>query len=199
MPSKLVRRYKKKRRNPDEGGGGGSSNPTALAEIGEYVLPGFAGFAASRFLTRVAAVQIAKRKPSWGKHAGAVAAVGAFLSAWLLAHRVKQLRKYHFPLVIGSAIAAAQSLVQLYFPSLGWMVADASTELDAGQQIQQLSAGGQQAAAPLPAGLTPVQDDPADYVYNDTFNAGRMDQQQADADAQIDELEDMDQQSVGGY
>lgn len=202
MPSKLVRRYRrKKKRNPDGEGSSGGRNPTAIGEVVEYVLPGFGGFAASRLLTRVAAVQIEKRKPSWGKHAGALAAVGAFMSAWLLAHKVKQLRAYHLPIVIGAGLAAIQSLLQLYLPQFGWIVADASPELDASGSVAAMTAG---SAQQLPTGLTAVNDDPANYVYNDAYNSGRMDQQQADADAggvtddDLDDL-DLDQQTVGAY
>jgi len=177
--ARLNRRYRKRfRRNPDEGGGGSSSGPPFLGEIGEFVLPGFAGFAATRFATRTAQTQIATRWPdsSWGKHAGAVASLGSFLAAWLLAHKWKWLAKYQTPLVVGSAIAALQSLIQLYVPRLGWMIADASPELDT--TVQQLQAGGTQAAlsAQLPPGMTPVNDDPNLYVYNDAYDAGRYSQ-----------------------
>jgi len=203
MPSKLVKRYRrKKRRNPDSDSGGSSSS-LAIGEIGEYVLPGFAGFAVARFTTRVAATQIAKRKPAWAKHAGGIAALAAFFSAWLLVHRVKQLRKYHLPLVIGAGLAALQSIIQLYVPRLGWMVADASPDLAAADQVQQMSAG-QRAAAALPAGLTAVDDNPADYVYNDSYDPGRLDhaQQQADSTGTAaDSLSDIDfeEQQMGSY
>lgn len=208
MPSKLVRRYKrKKRRNPDDAPASSSSSGglIALGEIGEYVIPGFAGFATARLGTRIAAVQIGKRRPTWGKHAGAAAAVLAFVAAWTLAHRVKVLKKYQLPLVIGSGLAAIQSLIQLYMPGLGWMVSDASTELDAGTQVQQVTAGA--AASQLPAGLSPVNDDPSNFVYSDAYDAGRMDSQQQAADQQaantsgtVDEsmFDDLDEQQNMG-
>lgn len=164
MP-RIQRRYKsKKKKNP----GGSSSpkhNPTTLADIGEFVGPGFAAFAATRFGTRVIATQVGKHKPSLGKHAGAVASVGAFFAAWLLAHRVKWLHKYHTPIVVGAAIAALQSLIQLYIPRLGWMVADATPEIGA--------------ASTKTDGSIPLEDfeatdeDPDAYTYNDSYDAGR--------------------------
>src|SRR5574337_1118939 len=105
MPSHLVRRYKgrKKRRKSREDGGGSRprSNPPLFTDLVEFVGPGFAAFAVSRFGTRILATQVGQRKPSWGKHAGGVAAVSAFLGAWLLAHRVRMLEKYHTPIVVG--------------------------------------------------------------------------------------------------
>lgn len=175
--ARLNKRYrKKKRRNPDEGGGGGSSRgffsgAPLIGEIGEFVVPGFAGFAATRFVTRVAATQIEQRKPTWGKHAGAAASIGSFLAAWLLAHKWGWLRKYQMPIVVGSALAALQSLVQLYIPSMGWLISDASTELDAGTSAQAITSPAISSA--LPPGMTAVDDDPNLYVYNDSYDAGR--------------------------
>lgn len=140
-----------------------------MSEIGEFVLPGFGAFAATRFLTRTATTQIESRKPTWGKHAGALASVGSFLAAWLLAHRVKWLAKYQTPLVVGSALAALQSLIQLYVPQLGWVVSDASPELAAGSDATSAAV----AASTLPAGMTVVDDDPNLYVYDNQYDGGR--------------------------
>jgi hypothetical protein len=161
--ARLHRRYRKKKRNPSSDGP--KRNPTALADIAEFVGPGFAAFAATRFGTRVIATQVAKRKPSLGKHAGAVASVGAFFAAWLLAHRVKWLAKYHTPIVVGAAIAGLQSLIQLYIPRLGWMVADATPELAAAPQAPQ-----QQVA---PGDFEMTDEDPEMYTYNDSYDPGR--------------------------
>jgi hypothetical protein len=131
----------------------------------EYVVPGFAGFAVTRLGTRIAATQIAKYNPSWAKHAGAAASIGTFLAAWLLAHRVKFLAKYQAPLMVGSAIAAIQSLIQLYVPMLGWAVSDATPELAAGTQSVTLPPGAEN--------LVPVNDDDPDaYTYNDSYDPG---------------------------
>ena len=97
--SKLHRRYRK-RRNPDSSGP--RANPPLFTELAEFIGPGFAGFAATRFATYLAATQVAKRKPTWGKPAGAAVSIGAFLAAWLLAHRWKWLAKYQTPIVVGA-------------------------------------------------------------------------------------------------
>lgn len=139
-----------------------------MTDLAEFIGPGFAGFAVTRFATKVMTEQIAKRKPSWGKHAGAATAIASFLSAWFLAHKVKFLEKYHTPIVVGSAIAALQSVIQLYIPMLGWMLADPTAKPAIGPSddlsLPQLRS----------AGLRPTSYDPNEYMYNDAFDAGRM-------------------------
>ena len=173
--ARLHRRYRKKKhkKNPGEPRAP-RANPPLLVDLAEFVGPGFAAFAATRFGTRIAATQIAKRKPTWGKHAGALASVGAFFAAWLLAHRIKMLARYHTPIAVGAAIAALQSLIQLYVPRLGWMVADASPELAAGSAPTTTTA-----PQALPPEFEYVDDDPSAYVYNDSYNAGRYGTQSA--------------------
>lgn len=131
----IVKRFKKNRarRNPDEPSPAPSRSSSAspIGDLFSYVGPGFAGFAATRFATRVASTQIATRWPNMAKHAGALASVGSFLAAWQLAHRVKVLEPYSEPIAVGSGIAAIQSIIQLYIPRLGWVVSDATPELDA--------------------------------------------------------------------
>jgi hypothetical protein len=183
---RLHRRYRKRRKNPE--GGSPRANPPLIQELGEFIAPGFVGFAATRFGTRIAATQIAKRKPGWAKHAGAVASISAFLAAWLLAHRVKALAKYQMPIAVGAGLAALQSIIQLYIPKLGWIVADASPEM----QAMPIAT----APAQLPAGLQYVDEDPAHYTYNDAYDAGRYNTGAAPAPAHIpddgDEVIDID-------
>ncbi len=167
--SRATRRYRKRKKNPS-GDRAPSKNPTAFADIVEFAGPGFAAFAATRFGTRIISTQVAKHKPALGKHAGAVASVGAFLAAWLLAHRVKFLAKYHTPIVVGAAIAGLQSLIQLYIPRLGWMVADATPELAAGAPAAQ-----QQSLSDVEE----LDEDPSMYVYNDSYDPGHHTQQQS--------------------
>ncbi len=168
---------RKYRKNP--GGDGGSStgftSKIFFSDLIEDVIPGFVGFAATRFLTRAVAVQIEKRKPGWGKHTGAVASIGSFLAAWLVAGRWKAISKWHNPLVVGSGLAALQSLLQLYVPKLGWMVGDPMPELLGMGPAGQLP--GPQ-SRPLPDGLTELEEDPSLYVYDDRYDAGRFSQPQ---------------------
>lgn len=164
--ARLHRRYKHRKNRRAGADPAPRRNPPLMSDLVEWVGPGFASFALTRFLTRVAATELEKRKPSWGKHAGAGVSVAAFLAAWFLGHRWKLLAKYHTPVTVGSAIAGLQSLIQLYLPKLGWMVADATPELDA-TATSQLSALQPQMQ------LQPVNDDPNEYTYNDTYDPGR--------------------------
>jgi hypothetical protein len=145
------------------------ANPPLLTDIAEFAIPGFGGFAGTRFLTWITATQVAKRAPSWAKHAGAIASVGSFLAAWFLAHRVKWLEKHHTPIVVGSAIAAAQSLLQIYLPAVGWMVSDATPEVLATSQ-GNLSVQDKQI---VQMQLQPTDEDPDEFMYNDSYDAGR--------------------------
>lgn len=170
--TKFRRRHQKK--NPGEP----KSNPPAMTDLVEYIVPTFAAFALDRFVTRVAAAQIAKRWPKYAKHAGAVAALGTFGAAWFGAHRIKYLTKYHDQIVIGTGIAAAQSLIQIYLPQLGWMVSDCSPQLGgstAADQRPLLASrpAPQLAASPaqVPQGFKPTTANEW-FAYNDSFDAG---------------------------
>lgn len=163
-----MKRYRRRKQAKS----GFKSNPPLFTDLWEFIGPGFGGFAITRFTTRVAATQISKRWPKMAKHAGAIASVGSFLAAWWGAHRVKWLEKYHTPIVVGSGIAAIQSVIQLYLPRLGWVVSDASPDI-AAQQTQTV---------PVANGTQPVATDDLDlvsesgegwYTYNDAHDAGR--------------------------
>lgn len=160
------KRFKRRRRRMTENPA--RSNPPLMTDLLEYAGPGFAAFAGTRFLTRIAMTQLAKWKPGLGKHAGAATSVGTFLAVWLLGHKVKIVEKYHTPVVVGAAIAMAQSLLQIYFPQLGWIVADATPDL----ALPAAPANTQLAIAQLD--LRPTDDDPNEFTYNDEYDAGRM-------------------------
>lgn len=194
MPSKLVRRYgkskKKSRRNPDAAPRAPRRNPAGLTDIVETLVPGFAGFAASRFVTYVSSTQVAKYKPTWAPHAGAFAAIASFLAAWLGSYRIKALEKYHLAISVGAGIAAAQSLFQIYLPQLGWVLNDPTEQIASGSAAAAAAGTAAQiitpvATAGLPPGFVPVED-PQDYVYNDSFSPGRTDQQQHRADVRAE-------------
>ena len=161
---RLHRRYK---RNRSEGGTPRSNPPMAM-ELVEYIGPGFAGFAATRVLTRLATVQISKRKPSWGKHAGVLASLAAFGAAWWGAHRVKFLGKYAMPITVGAGIAAAQSILQLWLPKIGWVVSDASPELAAAHNDMMMPAG--PTVDQITARMQPVEDD-GSFSYDPSYEA----------------------------
>lgn len=161
-----------------------TANPPLATDLVGYIVPGFAAFAATRFLTRVASVQIAKRWPKQAKHAGAVASISAFAASWFGAHRVQALAKYHDAIVVGSGIAALQSLIQIYLPALGWVVSDASAEV-AAAPTKEVSAGRRSPLPPSTNQAPPVPDGFSEtdantwFSYNDSFEARSRGKQKA--------------------
>lgn len=142
---KFRKKTKKTRRNPDEGSGGGgggsSSGVQPIKEVGEFLLPAFGAFVATRFGTRAVATTISNRWPTYAKHAGAIASLASFGAAWLAAHRVRMLERHAEALTIGAGIAAGQTLVQMYLPKLAWVVSDATPDLtDASSATTQIPA-----------------------------------------------------------
>lgn len=160
--SKLARRFRNRaKKNPSSPA---KANPPLMADMLEYALPGLGGFALTRFATRMTIAGVDKKWPSKSKHAGAAVALGTFLAAWFLGHKVKFLAKYHAPLVVGSAIATAINLLQIYVPKVGALIGDPGTTAALpATQAQHL----------LPANLEEIDDDPAFYTYNDAYDAGR--------------------------
>jgi len=200
--ARLHKRYGRKKRTKPEGSY--RSNPPLFTDMLEFIGPGFAAFAATRFLTRIAATQLAKRKPSWGKHAGAVTSIASFLAAWWGAHRVKYLEKYHTPIVVGSALATLQSIIQLYIPRLGWMLETPDPTQEASAAAPALPA----ASAPALPGVEFLDEDPNEYTYNDAYDAGRQTPPTAAsspnapegdiiADLDLDDMDDINLGSLG--
>lgn len=168
-----------------------TGNPPLGVDIVQYIAPGFAAFAATRFLTRAATIQISKRYPKHAKHAGAIASLGSFAAAWFGAHRVRSLEKYHHPIVVGAGLAAIQSLVQIYLPMIGWIVSDATPDISS----KAVAAKSAQRAisSPISRGLPsasvepPISEIPAGFEqidaaawnsFNDAFDKGGFVDQQ---------------------
>lgn len=208
--SKLARRHRRRKfkKNPSSP----RRNPPIGSDIIHWVVPGFGGFAASRLLTRAAQQIIAKRWPKASKHAGAVSAVAAFLASWFAGHKVKLIEKYHTPITVGAAIAAGQSLLQIYAPNLlGWMVSDASAQIATTTTAQQAALVAQQQQRQLPGDDYEEIDDPAHwYTYNDATDSGRYGTlskgtawqpeigKAAMPDAGISEMQDGDEDAAAG-
>ena len=179
----LLSRPKRRRRrrrfssNPGDGDSSPRSNPPLLSDIMEYALPGMGGFVVTKFVANLACAQIAKRWPQYAKHAGAASSLGTFFGGWYFAHRLSFLARYHTPIVVGSAIATAQNLIQIYFPDkFSWIVGSPKhAAIEAVTQQQQAIAQQQARSAPpeLPDHLEEIQDDPSWYTFNDAYDAGR--------------------------
>jgi len=126
-----------------------SSNPPLFTDLVEFIIPGFAGYAATRFTSRIVRGLAEKRFPRLGKHAAVLSSLAAFGASWLLVHRVKKVAKYHTPVTVGAAIAALQTTVQTYLPKYGWIVSDY-------QEQKQIAPSAAAAANQLPNSAPPI-------------------------------------------
>lgn len=113
-------------------------NPPVGRDIAQAVVPGFAAYGATRLLSRIVYTVVQKRWPKVGRHAGALSSVLAATAAWLGAHRIKQLKEYHDPIVIGASIAALQTVFRTYVPRYGWIVSDYRPDDLPGQNPKQI-------------------------------------------------------------
>lgn len=163
--SRLVKRFKRRaaRSNPAPKA---KHNPPMLVDIALFAGPALGAFGATHLATRGVATQIEKRFPKWGRHAGGLAAAASFLGAWFLAHRWKPIAPYHTPIVIGSALAAAQELLTLYVPKIAWAFnPTAPAELGAGAQTQGQIAIHDDAGGLVDADDFEVMDDDGIYDF----------------------------------
>lgn len=117
------KRAEKKKEAPKEKAAP-KENPPAITDIVDFVVPGFAGYAGTRLVSRVAYGALMKRWPKLAKHGSVLSTFGAAGLAWLMVHRIHRLRTYHTPVVVGASIAAIQTAVQAYVPKYGWIVSD---------------------------------------------------------------------------
>lgn len=164
------------------------SNPPLLSDLVEYALPGLGGFILTKFVANLASSQIAKRWPRFAKHAGAVSSLTSFLGAWWFGHKVKFLARWHSPIVVGSGIATAHNLIQIYFPEkLAWMVGSprqAAVQALVAEQQKQARIAPVSSAPALPDHLEELTDDPAWYTFNDSYDGGRYKQGPANSPTQ---------------
>lgn len=120
-----IRKRRKRRRNPE-------SEPLvpvpadagAATELAYTVGAGFAGYAATKFLTRIAHQQALKRWPQHAKHIAAGASVVSAGGVWAASRYWDKIAEHHEAMVLGAGIGAVQTLVQTYLPAYGWIVGD---------------------------------------------------------------------------
>jgi len=106
-----------------------TANPPVMSDLTHVVLPGFGAYAASRVLQRIAFSVIMRRWPRLAKHAHAATGLAAFASAWLLAHRVAKIAKFHDGILVGTGVAALQGVAQAYLPAkYNWLTDDCKAD-----------------------------------------------------------------------
>jgi hypothetical protein len=113
------------------------SNPPALQDLAEFVIPGFAGYAGTRLVSRVVHGVVLKKSPRFAKHASVASALIAAAGTLVLAHRWKKTEEHAAPLIVGASIAAVQTVVQAYIPKYGWIVSDHNLSAQTPAQASQ--------------------------------------------------------------
>lgn len=98
-------------------------NPAGLAGFAQMVLPAFAGYAATRFISRIAYVQLSARTKH-ANHLSVLASAATTFASHLASQHVDALEQYGPPATFGSAIATLQAVIQTYLPKFGWIVSD---------------------------------------------------------------------------
>lgn len=131
------------------------ANPPVLSDLTHVVLPGFAGYAASRVVQRISFTMVGRRWPRLAKHAHAAAGLLSFGAAWLLAHRWSKLAKYHDGILVGTGVAALHGIAQAYLPQkYNWLLADckpsdiAATSSGPSLEARQVAMQNSRAGAP---------------------------------------------------
>lgn len=149
-------------------------NPGFAVDLASRIVPGIAAYTAARVGGRIAFGVTSKRYPKFSKHAGPLGTIATAAIIWLGAHKVKYLTPYHDAIIVGSSIAAAQTILQTYIPQYGWIMND--WHLDAARMSRGLPADAETIELPgsngdpsLPAATaTPDEDfDISDIVDDD--------------------------------
>lgn len=125
--SKRANRKRRYRRNE------GESAPAViktseLTELAYTVGAGLGGYAATRFVARVAYTQAVKRGMKAAKHIGAGASAVAAVAAFFTSRHWDKLEEHHEAITIGAGIGAAQTVLQTYLPQYAWIVSDVKPE-----------------------------------------------------------------------
>lgn len=165
------------------------ANPPLGDDFMNLIAPAFVAYAGTRFLARIVHSLASKRFPRAGKHIAALSSVAAFAGSWTLIHRFEKTSKYHDGAVIGSAIAAGQTILQTYIPKYGWMVGDLESAKPATPAPAQVNAPQSAGALPPPSGDEHGDDFDGGAVGNNygVLSGGAL----SISDAELDELESM--------
>lgn len=118
--NKLAKRRSRKRK--------ARANPDGTVELAYNVGAGFAGYAATRFASRMVYSQAAKKFPGAAEHAQVIASAVSAAGVYLGSKYWPKAEDYHEAASIGAGIALLQAAIQVYLPKFGWIVSDASPD-----------------------------------------------------------------------
>ena len=121
MAKSKIARYRKARKNP-------SIVTQKTAEFATNVGAGFAGYAATRFLSRMVYSQAVKKMPKSAKHATVLASVAGAVGTYLGTRYYKKVSDHHEAASVGAGIALVQAVAQAYLPKYAWIVGDMNAE-----------------------------------------------------------------------
>lgn len=162
MAKKRRARESTARRNPD----------LDTTDLTEKVLPGFAAYGVTRFLSRAAFTIAQKKKIKAARHVAVGTGLVLAAGTWAFANRVKQTQKFYEPILIGAGSAALQGILQAYMPKFGWMTGDLPTQTAAarapGPSLDQILQNDDYEVVPL---LLPGQAPPAGTVTQSQVQA----------------------------
>lgn len=99
-------------------------NPPWGQDLMELILPGIAAYASVRVAGRIACKLGNRKSKKLGKHLSPLCAILVAAGEWLAVHKIQRLKQYHAGVVIGSSIAAAQTVLQTYVPQYSWILND---------------------------------------------------------------------------
>jgi hypothetical protein len=124
-PLNLINKVKKRRAK--KAAASTTSNPPLKEDFLETILPGLGSYAITRIAARVAYNMSKKKNAKIARHAAPVAAVATAAAAWYGANKIAA-KDYHDGIILGSSIAAAQTVIQHYIPQYGWILDDVHME-----------------------------------------------------------------------
>jgi hypothetical protein len=129
---KAKARYKHRRRNPDDGYDSparqrASRVTEAATDFAYTVGAGFAGYALTRGVARMANTVAGKRYPKLAKHAAALGATLGAAGVYVGSRYWEKVAEYHDAVAVGAGVAVAQTVVQAYLPQWAWVVSDLPT------------------------------------------------------------------------
>lgn len=92
----------------------------AATGMAMMAIPGIGGYAVTRLGGKFARILIGQRVAGgkYAKHFGPLGSLGTLLAVLYAAQKWEKARKYQEPILVGSAIALFQSLLQTYLPGL---------------------------------------------------------------------------------
>jgi hypothetical protein len=115
---------KRSRKRQAKRNGAELAGDKAIGDVTSKLLPGVGAYAATRVAGRIAYNLTKKRSPAMARHAGPLGSMAVAASTWFFADKFKVTKEYSEAMVIGSAIAAAQSVLQMYIPQWAWVMDD---------------------------------------------------------------------------